>query len=129
MESVPYITTLYMHIFFYETTRRFPSPGYHHPPPHFWVALSSSLQWISTRSQLNRYFGRISAKRKINKVTVLFSYGFCFDFSFHLVFTLNLTRFCGCVFKVFFGYFIQSKVLSLSVFKSFLRIFMFRFIT
>jgi hypothetical protein len=32
------------------------------------------------------------------------------------------------VFKVFFGYFIQNKVLSLSVFKSFLRIFMFRFI-
>jgi hypothetical protein len=23
--------------------------------------------------------------------------GFCFDFSFHLVFTLNFTRFCGCV--------------------------------
>jgi hypothetical protein len=23
--------------------------------------------------------------------------GFCFDFSFHLVFTLNVTRFCGCV--------------------------------
>jgi hypothetical protein len=22
--------------------------------------------------------------------------GFCFDFYFHLVFTLNLTRFCGC---------------------------------
>jgi hypothetical protein len=56
------------------------------------------------------------------------SCGFCFDFSFHLVFTPNVTRFCGCVFKVFFGYFIQNKVLSLSVFKSFLRIFMFRFI-
>jgi hypothetical protein len=56
------------------------------------------------------------------------SCGFCFDFSFHLVSTLNVTRFCGCVFKVFFGYFIQNKVLSLSVFKSFLRIFMFRFI-
>jgi hypothetical protein len=25
------------------------------------------------------------------------SCGFCFDFSFHLVFTLNITRFCGCV--------------------------------
>jgi hypothetical protein len=25
------------------------------------------------------------------------SCGFCFDFSFHLVFTLNVTRFCGCV--------------------------------
>jgi hypothetical protein len=41
------------------------------------------------------------------------SCGFCFDFSFHLVFTLNVTRFCGCVFKVFFDYFIQSKLLSL----------------
>jgi hypothetical protein len=51
------------------------------------------------------------------------SCGFCFDFSFHLVFTLNVTRFCGCVFKVFFGYFIQNKVLSLSVFKLFLRIY------
>jgi hypothetical protein len=29
------------------------------------------------------------------------SCGFCFDFSFHLVFTLNLTRFCGCVFIVY----------------------------
>jgi hypothetical protein len=56
------------------------------------------------------------------------SCGFCFDFSFHWVFTLNLTRFCGYVFKVFFGHFIQNKVFSLSVFKSFLRIFMFRFI-
>jgi hypothetical protein len=27
---------------------------------------------------------------------VLFSCGFCFDSYFHLVFTLNLTRFCGC---------------------------------
>jgi hypothetical protein len=25
------------------------------------------------------------------------SCGFCFDFSFHLVFTLNVTRFSGCV--------------------------------
>jgi hypothetical protein len=25
------------------------------------------------------------------------SCGFCFDFSFHLVSTLNVTRFCGCV--------------------------------
>jgi hypothetical protein len=41
------------------------------------------------------------------------SCGFCFDFSFHWVFTLNLTRFCGCVFKVFFGHFIQNKVFSL----------------
>jgi hypothetical protein len=56
------------------------------------------------------------------------SCGFCFDFSFHLVFTLNLTRFGGCVFKVFFGFFIHCKVLSLSVFKIFLRIFVFRFI-
>jgi hypothetical protein len=56
------------------------------------------------------------------------SCGFCFDFSFHMVFTLDDTRFCGCVFNVFFGYFIQNKVLSLSVFKSFLQIFMFRFI-
>jgi hypothetical protein len=55
------------------------------------------------------------------------SCGFCFDFSFHLVSTRNVTRF-SAVFKVFFGYFIQNKVLSLSVFKSFLRIFMFRFI-
>jgi hypothetical protein len=56
------------------------------------------------------------------------SCGFCFDFSFHMVFTLDDTRICRCVFKVFFGYFIQNKVLSLSVFKSFLQIFMFRFI-
>jgi hypothetical protein len=34
--------------------------------------------------------------------TLLFSYGFYIDFSFHLVFTLTfLTRFCGCVFGVF----------------------------
>jgi hypothetical protein len=30
------------------------------------------------------------------------SCGFCFDFSFHLVFTLNVTRFCGCVFIVIY---------------------------
>jgi hypothetical protein len=55
-----------------------------------------------------------------------YSYGFCFDFSFHLIFTLSfLTRFCGCVYKVCF---IHSKVLSLSVFKAFLRLLMFRFI-
>jgi hypothetical protein len=41
------------------------------------------------------------------------SCGFCFDFSFHLVFTLNVTRFCGSASEVFFGYFIQNKVLSL----------------
>jgi hypothetical protein len=55
------------------------------------------------------------------------SCGFCFKFSFQLVFTLYLHVFAAA-FKVFFGYFIQNKVLSLSVFKSYLRIFMFRFI-
>jgi hypothetical protein len=38
--------------------------------PHILLVLSSSLQWISTRSLLNRYFGTISPKGKINNGTV-----------------------------------------------------------
>jgi hypothetical protein len=34
--------------------------------------------------------------------TLLFSYGFCFDFSFHLVFTLNPSRFCDFVYLKWF---------------------------
>jgi hypothetical protein len=50
-----------------------------------------------------------------------------FPVSFHLVFTLSyLTRFCSSVdLKSVFGYFIHSKVLSLSIFKAFLRLFCF----
>jgi hypothetical protein len=46
------------------------------------------------------------------------SCGFCFDFSSW--FSLLILHVFAAVFKVFFGYFIQNKLLSLSVFKSFL---------
>jgi hypothetical protein len=73
-----------------------------------------------TMHQILQGFGTIEGHRRVLEITTDIlnivsnnskygSCGFCFDSSFHLVFTLNVTRFCGCVFKVFFGYFISFK--------------------
>jgi hypothetical protein len=61
----------------------------------------------------------------VSTLGVLFSYGFCFDFSFHLVFTLiYLTRFCGSLYLKCF-----SAISFIVRFcRSVLRLFMFRFV-